>query len=125
MNVSLLAAVKLGDQIERFGSYAGYASVIGLGVLAMLYFSQAREVKRLREWAGRAPERDAELAQRVQSDAQRRVVAQPVPAAGAPPAAVPAQPAQPAAPPATNGVSAGQVRLDSEAPQGGDSIKSP
>lgn len=90
MIASLLAAIKLGDQIERFGSYAGYAAVIGLGVLAMLYFAQAREVKRLREWAGRAPERDAELAQRVQSDAQRRVVDKPVPA----PAAVP-QPAGP------------------------------
>jgi putative hemolysin len=31
-------------------------------------------------------------------------------------ATVPAQPAQPAVPPAANGVSAGQVRLDSEAP---------
>jgi hypothetical protein len=76
-----IAAVALGDQIERFGSYFGYAAVIGLGVLSLLYFAQAREVKRLREWAGRAPERDAELAQRVQADAQRRVVAQPVPAA--------------------------------------------
>src|SRR2546423_14140093 len=26
----------------------------------MLFFSQARDVRRLREWAGRAPERDAE-----------------------------------------------------------------
>jgi len=98
VNATLLAAIKLGDQIERFGSYAGYASVIGLGVLAMLYFSQAREVKRLREWAGRAPERDAELAQRVQSDAQRRVVAQPVPAPAAQPVAQPVQPAAPQTP---------------------------
>ncbi len=87
MNVLSLAAVALGDQIERFGSYFGYAAVIGLGVLSLLYFAQAREVKRLREWAGRAPERDAELAQRVQADAQRRVVAQPqAPAAVAQPA---------------------------------------
>ncbi|MEJ7796973.1 MAG: LytR C-terminal domain-containing protein [Solirubrobacteraceae bacterium] len=77
----LLAAVALLDQIERFGSYFGYAAVIGLGVLSLLYFSQAREVRRLREWAGRAPERDAEMAQRVQSDAQRRAVAQLAPAA--------------------------------------------
>ncbi len=98
MNATLLAAVKLGDQIERFGAYAGYASVIGLGVLAMLYFAQAREVKRLREWAGRAPERDAELAQRVQSDAQRRVVAQPAAAPGAQPNPQPVQPAAPQTP---------------------------
>jgi LytR cell envelope-related transcriptional attenuator len=46
--------------IEQIGSYAGLAAVVGLAVLAALYFSQARDVKRLREWAGRAPERAAE-----------------------------------------------------------------
>jgi hypothetical protein len=82
VNALPTAAVALGDEIERFGSYFGYAAIIGLGVLSLLYFAQAREVRRLREWAGRAPERDAEVAQRVQSDAQRRVVAQPVPTPG-------------------------------------------
>jgi hypothetical protein len=33
------------------------AAVVGLAVLSALYFSQARDIKRLREWAGRAPER--------------------------------------------------------------------
>jgi hypothetical protein len=83
-------AAALGDQIQRFSSYFGIAAIVGLGVLALLYFTQAREVKRLREWAGRAPERDAELAQRVQAGAQRRVVAQPVP--------TPAAAAQPGGP---------------------------
>ena len=46
--------------IEQIGSYAGLASIVGLAVLSALYFSQARDVKRLREWAGRAPERAAE-----------------------------------------------------------------
>lgn len=77
MSATIIAASASGV-VEQVGSYAGYASVIGLGVLSLLYFTQAREVKRLREWAGRAPERDAELAQRVQADAQRRVVAQPL-----------------------------------------------
>lgn len=77
MSATIIAAAA-GRLVEQVGSYAGYASVVGLGVLALLYFTQAREVKRLREWAGRAPERDAELAQRVQADAQRRVVAQPL-----------------------------------------------
>ncbi len=90
MNAPILAALALGDKIETFGSYFGYAAIVGIGVLSMLYFAQAREVKRLREWAGRSPERDAELAQRVQSDAQRRVVAQPV--------AVPRPVAQPGSP---------------------------
>jgi LytR cell envelope-related transcriptional attenuator len=73
-----LFAVALSDTVVRVGAYGGLASVVGLGVLSLLYFAQAREVKRLREWAGRAPERAAELEQRVQADAQRRVVAQPL-----------------------------------------------
>ena len=47
--------------IQEIGSYAGFAAVIGLAILSALYFSQARDVKRLREWAGRAPERAAEI----------------------------------------------------------------
>jgi hypothetical protein len=43
--------------IERVGSYFGLAAFLGLAILALLYFSQARDVRRLREWAGRAPER--------------------------------------------------------------------
>ena len=47
----------------------------GLAVMSALYFSQARDVKRLREWAGRAPERtDAVVASQAP-----RVVAKPVP----------------------------------------------
>ncbi|HKP88662.1 MAG TPA: hypothetical protein VJT75_01690, partial [Thermoleophilaceae bacterium] len=53
----------LTDLIERVGSYAGFAAIVGLAVLAALYFSQARDVRRLRDWAGRAPERAAELQQ--------------------------------------------------------------
>jgi hypothetical protein len=51
--------------IQEIGSYAGFAAVFGLAVLSALYFSQARDVKRLREWAGRAPERDADARSRV------------------------------------------------------------
>jgi hypothetical protein len=45
------------DLVERVGAYLGMAAFVGLAVLALLYFSQARDVRRLREWAGRAPER--------------------------------------------------------------------
>ncbi|HYJ00282.1 MAG TPA: LytR C-terminal domain-containing protein [Thermoleophilaceae bacterium] len=78
--------------IQEIGSYAGFAAVIGLAVLAALYFSQARDVKRLREWAGRAPDRPA-----VTSPGQR-VVARPMakpaqpPAGGATPPPVPRPP---------------------------------
>jgi LytR cell envelope-related transcriptional attenuator len=76
--------------IQEIGSYAGFAAVLGLAVLSALYFSQARDVKRLREWAGRAPDRETQPAV-----PQQRVVAQPVPR---PPAAVqrPGVPASPA-----------------------------
>ena len=75
---ALISAVSAGSLVEQIGSYAGIGSVIGLGIMALLYFSQAREVRRLREWAGREPERAAELAQRVQAEPQRRVGAQPL-----------------------------------------------
>jgi LytR cell envelope-related transcriptional attenuator len=58
--------------VQEIGAAAGLAAVVGLAVLSPLYFSQARDVKRLREWAGRAPER-----------AGRGVTAVPVQAAAA------------------------------------------
>ena len=58
---SVTAALQVSQQIKDAGAYAGLASVLGLAVLSLLYFGQARELKRLREWAGRAPERTAEL----------------------------------------------------------------
>jgi LytR cell envelope-related transcriptional attenuator len=82
--------------IQEIGSYAGFAAVIGLAVLAALYFSQARDVKRLREWAGRAPERPPVPAP------GRQVVARPMarpaqpPAGGATPPSVPRPPGAPA-----------------------------
>jgi hypothetical protein len=48
------------ELIEKVGAYVGLAAFFGLAVLALLYFSQARDVRRLREWAGRAPERTGE-----------------------------------------------------------------
>jgi hypothetical protein len=50
------------DVIQDVGAYAGFAAVVGLAVLSALYFSHARDLRRLREWAGRAPERAAEQA---------------------------------------------------------------
>ena len=39
------------------GAAAGLAAVLGLAVLSALYVSHARDVRRLREWAGQASER--------------------------------------------------------------------
>jgi hypothetical protein len=112
------------DIIEQIGAFAGLAAVLGLAVLSALYFSQARDVRRLREWAGRAPERVAEgaaadqLAQGVAAQPQPKVVQDAVspakpaaaaatgagaaatkPGAATPAGATPAQP-QPSATPA-------------------------
>ena len=48
------------DLIDRIGPYLGVAAFLGLAILAFLIIQQAREVRRLREWAGRAPERATE-----------------------------------------------------------------
>jgi hypothetical protein len=93
----------LPEIVQDIGAYAGLASVVGLAVLAALYFSQARDVKRLREWAGRAPERAEQGTPAVPG----RMVAQPqrtgAPAVSGgpkpgPPAVPGAKPGAPAAP---------------------------
>jgi hypothetical protein len=113
------------DVIQDVGAYAGFAAVVGLAVLAALYFSQARDVRRLREWAGRAPERAAEMA--AQQAAAPEQAAQeatrpppsgavrPIPAAKpaeAKPGALPGKPAPAAATPA------GKPAGDKPAPAG-------
>jgi hypothetical protein len=86
----VLLAFSLQTQVEKYGAYVGIASFFGLAVLSLLYFAQAREVRRLRDWAGRSPERAQELEQRVVSQAEAvRRVPQPV---AARPAAAPVAP---------------------------------
>ena len=89
------------DVIQEVGSYAGFAAVVGLAVLAALYFSQARDVRRLREWAGRAPERVAGQATQtaVTPEQTARDAARPVPSGAVRP--IPA--AKPSATPAPAG----------------------
>lgn len=48
------------ELIKEIGAFAGLAAFFGLAVLAMLAFSQGRDIRRLRDWAGSAPERDAD-----------------------------------------------------------------
>jgi hypothetical protein len=67
--------------IQEIGSYAGLAAIPGIAVLSALYFSQARDVKRLRDWAGRAPERSAEQAMGGRVTAQPQAQQARVPAA--------------------------------------------
>jgi LytR cell envelope-related transcriptional attenuator len=95
-------AFSLPGEVEAIGALAGFASLLGIAILALMYFAQAREVKRLREWAGRAPERAQELEQRVAAQLEtapaRRAE---VPAdVAARPATAAAQSATPPPPPA-------------------------
>src|SRR5919201_4430255 len=59
--------------LKTIGPVLGIAAFVGLSVLAFLLFQQARDIRRLREWAGRAPERAREAADAVQAatDASR------------------------------------------------------
>jgi LytR cell envelope-related transcriptional attenuator len=100
-----LLAFSVQHEVEKYGAYLAIASFLGLALLSILYFAQAREVRRLREWAGRAPERDAELAARVteQADAARRLQAQPIRRPAATDATQVVAPPAPVAEPATNG----------------------
>ncbi|MGI9021475.1 MAG: LytR C-terminal domain-containing protein [Solirubrobacterales bacterium] len=50
------------DLIEKIGPIVGLVAFVGLAVLAFLLFQQSRDLRRLREWAGRAPERAGEAA---------------------------------------------------------------
>src|SRR6185369_7993130 len=71
----LVFAFSFEAEVEKYGAYLGIASFFGLAVLSLLYFSQARELKRLREWAGRAPERARELEERVVAEAEAAAAA--------------------------------------------------
>src|SRR5579872_812409 len=53
----MLATLSVHSVVDTVGAYAGLASLIGLALLALLYFSQARELRRLTEWIEQDEER--------------------------------------------------------------------
>src|ERR1700730_15179155 len=65
-------ALSLTGSFTQIGAVAAFVALVGIAMLSLLAFSQAREIKRLREWAGRAPERAADLKQRVSAEASMR-----------------------------------------------------
>jgi LytR cell envelope-related transcriptional attenuator len=82
--------------IEQIGSYAGLAAIVGLALLSALYFSQARDVRRLREGEeGRAA--DAAPAEQAQARGPKRPTAAVVPGQGEPAGAEAEESGQPAA----------------------------
>lgn len=60
------------ELIKEIGAIAGLAAFLGLAVLTLLSFTQGRDIRRLREWAGSAPERDTELKETTSAAAAQR-----------------------------------------------------
>ncbi len=60
------------ELIKEIGAFAGLAAFFGLALLALLSFTQGRDIRRLREWAGSAPERDVERKETTSATAAQR-----------------------------------------------------
>src|SRR5436305_12713214 len=94
-------ALSVHHFVSSVGADAGFAAIVGLAILVLLYFAQARETSSLRDQSVSASERVAELERRLAQlgSATGRPVSQPEPAEQpAPAAAIPAAPAGVAAP---------------------------
>ena len=60
------------EVIRDIGAFAGLAAFFGVAVLALLSFTQGRDIRRLRDWAGSAPERDADRKESTSAAAAER-----------------------------------------------------
>ncbi len=60
------------ELIKEIGAFAGLVAFLGLALLALLSFAQGRDIRRLREWAGSAPERDSERKETTSAAAAER-----------------------------------------------------
>lgn len=61
------------SSIGEIGALLGFVAFAGLAVLVFLTFQQARDLRRLRDWAGRAPERAAAMAASTEGDERTQV----------------------------------------------------
>ena len=95
----MLLAFSLQSDIKSIGAYAGFAAIIGLALLVLLYFAHAREMRRMSEWLEQQEERLRTMPARMP---QPRPLATTVtPATRVVPAQVPAAADAAAAPSAT------------------------
>jgi LytR cell envelope-related transcriptional attenuator len=60
------------ELLKEIGAFAGLVAFLGLAVLALLSFAQGRDIRRLREWAGSAPERDNDRKETTSAAASER-----------------------------------------------------
>src|ERR1700689_2173714 len=88
--------------ISSVGADAGFASIIGLAILVLLYFAQARETSTLRDRADEAEQRAVQLE-------ARRAAPRPGPWPSPPPRPIPpgARPPAPGAPAAAGAAAPG------------------
>lgn len=66
-------ALSLSSSFTKVGAIVAFAVLVGIAVMSLLFFSQARELKRLREWAEAEPERAAEREQRLSAAVALRI----------------------------------------------------
>jgi hypothetical protein len=93
-------ALSVHHFISSVGADAGFASIIGLAILVLLYFAQARETASLREQAELAAQRVAQLESRLTHAAA--VQSSPVPTPSPVPVPVPGVAPRPVIPQASN-----------------------
>jgi hypothetical protein len=55
----MVLALSVSSEIKTVGAYAGLAALLGLAILSLLYFAQARETRRLADWIEREEQRRA------------------------------------------------------------------
>src|SRR5271170_3637463 len=113
MTHAMLLALSINGGIKTLGAYAGLAAVIVLALLILLYFAQARELRRLNERLSEMINRQA--AQVPVRPPPPPTAAQPV---GSPPAGVPRPVPQPAIAPLPGGA----VPLLAPRPQGASPV---
>jgi hypothetical protein len=101
-------ALSVHSFIDKVGSDAGFASIIGLAILVLLYFAQARETSTLRDEAELSGQRVAQLEAQLSQLGRAQSVAQAPAAQAAPGTQASAQPAPVAA---AAGKGAGAVGL--------------
>jgi LytR cell envelope-related transcriptional attenuator len=75
--MALVLALSLSGSVSKLSVIVAAAALLGVAILTLLFFAQAREVKRLREWGGEVSDRIAQLAQEHAAAARRAAQAAP------------------------------------------------
>jgi hypothetical protein len=99
-------AISVHHFVTSVGADVGFASIIGLAILVLLYFAQARETANLREQAYESSQRVAQLEARLSALARQQSAPAAQPAVAARPAAITAARAAAPAPALVGAVAA-------------------